>query len=232
MLPKMTALKCSRISRPTRRCAPFPSSCSPAAAPTRMHNAPPRSASGSSSPVAHLRSEICPSDSRRLRIQEGPRFHTQRGDGDLHHRHDRSPARALFGRHRSARTIGIAERALPDLIVLDGRMPDAFTVLQQLKKNPTVKGIQSSPSGIPTSHCPASMSSYMASASPLTCVQQRWRNWALKSPPSPRHVFEFSPLTVRRWTRVFCRAMDNRHDKLLFWAVHRSHYHQYASSAA
>ena len=38
-------------------------------------------------------------------------------------------------------TIGAAERGAPDLIVLDGRAPNAFTVLQQFKNSPTVKSI-------------------------------------------------------------------------------------------
>jgi CheY-like chemotaxis protein len=38
-------------------------------------------------------------------------------------------------------TIGAAERGAPDLIVLDGRAPNAFTILQQLKTSPTAKDI-------------------------------------------------------------------------------------------
>jgi CheY-like chemotaxis protein len=40
-----------------------------------------------------------------------------------------------------AETIGAAERGSPDLIVLDGRAPNPFTILQQLKTSPLTKGI-------------------------------------------------------------------------------------------
>ncbi|MGD1019763.1 MAG: response regulator [Verrucomicrobiia bacterium] len=38
-------------------------------------------------------------------------------------------------------TVGAAERGAPDLIILDGRAPNAFTLLQQLKTNPQTKTV-------------------------------------------------------------------------------------------
>jgi CheY-like chemotaxis protein len=38
-------------------------------------------------------------------------------------------------------TVGNAERGAPDLIVLDGRAPNAFTLLQQLKTSPLAKNV-------------------------------------------------------------------------------------------
>lgn len=38
-------------------------------------------------------------------------------------------------------TVGAAERGTPDMVVIDGRAPNAFTLLQQLKTNPLTKTV-------------------------------------------------------------------------------------------
>lgn len=38
-------------------------------------------------------------------------------------------------------TVGAAERGTPDLIIIDGRAPNAFTLLQQLKTNPQARTV-------------------------------------------------------------------------------------------
>lgn len=38
-------------------------------------------------------------------------------------------------------TVGAAERGAPNVIILDGRAPNAFTLLQQLKTNPQIKAV-------------------------------------------------------------------------------------------